>query len=349
MLDLSRTPATVSFGPVKLPASIARLAVAWVFVTPAMAAWLLANAGKMNFKNRALSCVYVTRYRHDMLNDAWHSATGEPIQLACEKGVLFPLNGYHRLSALADARVRGIWMLVIGNVDRAMFKYFDNGRARDLPQIMEVSYNESGNTHWIDYTNQATTVRLLWAEHSTGNPTKKPSGDKAVSDATVFDYAEEHWRAELDAFWYEHGCYLKKIQKGPIVDGQRHKGYGPVGVIAYVGLRASKLDPLRWAAIEQHMADPLNVPAPSKHWEELRAALTELAAEMVDQKEKRIMKGRHKDYSEALLRMWVLAWNRDREGAPTRKATRKGRWAESIYKDYETALLLDENTWTPLR
>lgn len=93
-----------------------------VFVTPEMARrWLESNRN-----NRKIRESRVLKYREDMETGRWQF-TGEAIQFDRNEDLS---NGQHRLTALAEAQVDGIWFLVIRGLPPEAQGAMDQGAKR---------------------------------------------------------------------------------------------------------------------------------------------------------------------------------------------------------------------------
>lgn len=106
-------------------------------VTPAQARQWLEN----NHVNRNIRPKVVNAYRRDMEGGRWEF-TGEAVQIS-RTGAL--LNGQHRLTALADANVRSIDLLVVTGLPDDAQTLMDQGVARGIRDALLLQHGHVKN------------------------------------------------------------------------------------------------------------------------------------------------------------------------------------------------------------
>jgi hypothetical protein len=105
-----------------------------LFVTPAMALEMLKASG-VNRKTRER---VVLAYRRDMEAGRWRM-TGEPIQFT-KSGDL--ANGKHRLTALSEADIEGIYLLVVRGLENDAQEMMDQGAVRSAKDALSLKYGD---------------------------------------------------------------------------------------------------------------------------------------------------------------------------------------------------------------
>lgn len=261
---------------------------------------------EIGYRQRQLSQAVVDRYGHEMHEDRWANPMLEPIHLGVVNGREVVLNGQHRLAACVKSKkpLRGV---VVRGVPLEYFKYFDGGNnARDLADILYI-HNAS------DPQAFATCARTLFREDVTGDATQKPTAANNLNDSGIFERINEVYNGQLEAAWEQHGKLLNSIQRSKTVNGNKCAGLGPKGLFLYFCVRAAKLDPDRLTSALTWLADCDQFPldAPDRNWSAFVSVSRRLRAE-AEGVEGKVLKGRHKDFSDAMLTALVLAWNRSR-------------------------------------
>ncbi len=317
MTNLKQRPISAAIG-----SSASGVQASIMAVTPETAEKWIANAESAGFENRAASAAVISKYANEMATGRWNEGTYDPIHLAVENGLAFPINGQHRLKALLAANMTINFLVVVG-VDRSVFKYYDQGRLRDLPQIIAIANKESGGKEWLYPQPQATTARLLYKEDATGNPTIRPDADDQDQDGVIFDKTCERYGNMLDAVYRQYNALLTKIQNGERVPGQssKPKGLGPKGIWAYFALRAkdwgkgkqAELNNDRLYALLSYAAAPSQTSSPKPAFKSLVCYISAIR-EISEGDEGRVMKGRHKEFSDLVTAALFVAWNADVTG-----------------------------------
>jgi hypothetical protein len=281
-----------------------------VNVTPEIAQLWIENAASVGFNNRNPSLPIIQRYANEMFEGRWVEGTYDPIHLAIDGSKVFPINGQHRLKAVIASQVPTNFLIVCG-VDRSVFKYYDQGRQRDLMQIITIANTESGGKKWVAPRDQATMARLLYKEDSTGNPTVRPNADDQDQDGVIFDKTVENYNGALDDVFKEYGTRIKKIQAGERVPGQvKGSGLGPCGVWAYFLLRATKTGNFgRINELIDYASAPSQNANPNVVWKTLLCYIAEIRALSESDDTGRVMKGRHKEFSDNVTAALFVAWN----------------------------------------
>jgi hypothetical protein len=108
-----------------------------VFVTPKMAADLLT----LNTKNRRLSAHKATQYAKAMADGCW-KADGNAIMISSDNVLL---NGQHRLTAVIESGVKGVWFLVMRDCPTdAMLTIDCGGKPRSVGENLELMGESEG-------------------------------------------------------------------------------------------------------------------------------------------------------------------------------------------------------------
>lgn len=106
-------------------------------ITPKQAReWLAENHVNRNIRKKVIDA-----YRRDMEQGRW-AFTGEPIQIS-RTGAL--LNGQHRLTALAEASVRSVDMLVVTGLPDESQALMDQGVARRIADALMLQHGHVKN------------------------------------------------------------------------------------------------------------------------------------------------------------------------------------------------------------
>jgi hypothetical protein len=147
-------------------------------ITPAKASKMLAATDKAGFINRSLTPSFVARYAGDMDKGHWESDTGETIKVTAD-GVV--IDGQHRLKAIAQSGVT-TKMWVCRGIDANMFKYIDQGKSRDLKDIMTIK-------GWENAPILAVSAKMLWRSDrdKNGNPFAH-AGAFNESDGNIYNW-----------------------------------------------------------------------------------------------------------------------------------------------------------------
>lgn len=260
----------------------------------------------IGYRQRKRSQSVVDKYAHEMREERWASPMLEPIHLAEVNGKEVVLNGQHRLAACVKSKkpLRGI---VVRDVPLSYFKFFDGGNnARDLTDIYFI-HNAS------DPQGFATCGRTLFREDVTGDATVKPSASENLTDAGIFERINEVYNGRLEAAWDRYSKLLNSIQRTKTLNGTKMPGLGPKGLFLYFAVRALPLDQQKLDGVLAWLADCDQFPldAPDKNWSAFVNVSRALRAE-AEGDEGKIVKGRHKDFSDTMLTALCLAWNRSR-------------------------------------
>lgn len=292
--------------------SISEVSVHHVAVTPVQAQRWLENAATVGFVNRTPNLRAVAKYANEMANDQWHD-TFDPIHLSIQDGLAFPINGQHRLMAIVKADVP-INLLVVSGVDRAAFKYFDQGQPRVLSQIMAIASTESGGQRWKFPVDQATIARKLYRQDHTGSPVGIIEAENSVQDGVIFDYIEETYNGDIDAIFTTYGALLNKISKGQKIDGTEIKGYGPRSAWGFFAVRAAETGNIeRLEEILTYFADPTNNRDANPVIRTLAAYIR--AIQPNDKDTTVAVKTRHVEFNAAIAAGLYVVWNALASGA----------------------------------
>ena len=130
-------------------------------ITPQQASDLLERSS-ITFKNRNVTPSFVKRYIQDMKSGNWHADTGETLKIDIKGRVI---DGQHRLQAIVHADIdQRMW--VCRGIETEMFQYIDQGKTRDLKDIMTVD-------EWPDPRILHVTGKMLWRYEKTLERTGK--------------------------------------------------------------------------------------------------------------------------------------------------------------------------------
>ena len=271
-----------------------------VSVSPTLANQWLDNADKVGFKNRAPANASIVKYAHEMSSGTWSTSTYDPIHLAVEDGVCYPINGQHRLRALILADVALDFLVVVG-VSRANFRYYDQGRPRDLPQIIDIVKNENNGERWKNPRDMATTARLLFKQDKTGNPTVRPNDEDNEQDGVIFDQIDSAYGEVINKLYDDHYKTLAAVQRGEKIVGQKKAiGFGPVGIWAFAMIRALEAGCLDvFLDLAGYAAAPSQEKTPKVAWKTLLCYISHIRME-AEEGFGRVLKGRHKDFSDTV-------------------------------------------------
>ena len=161
---------------------MAQLSFTREVITPAKAKQLVEHTIATGFTNRRITTPFAKRYMNDMLSGNWHPDTGETIKIDTQGAVI---DGQHRLEAIIMSDTeQPIW--VCRGIDRDMFQYLDQGKPRDLQDIMVTE-------HWPEPTVLATMGKMWWRYCQTqklygeGNPFAH-AGSFNESDGAIYDW-----------------------------------------------------------------------------------------------------------------------------------------------------------------
>ena len=271
-----------------------------VSVTPKLATQWLDNASKVGFKNRTPSSASISKYANEMSSGKWATGTYDPIHMAVEDGVCFPINGQHRLRALVLADVTVDFLVIVG-VSRMNFRYYDQGRPRDLPQIIDIVRNELSGERWKNPRDMATTARLLFKQDKTGNPTIRPNDEDNDQDGVIFDQIDAAYGDKINSLYDAHHKTLAQIQRGEKIIGQsKQSGFGPAGIWGFAMVRAFEAGCLDvFLDLAAYASAPSQNATSHTAWKTVVAYIGYLRTE-AEEGHGRVMKGRHKDFSDAV-------------------------------------------------
>jgi hypothetical protein len=260
----------------------------------------------------------------------WHGElTAEAIKIGSVGGRAVVIDGQHRLAAIVEsgAPIRA-W--VAENVPVEAFRYLDQGKPRDLADILTVK-------GYADAKSLASAMRMLWKEDRTGSPFVKPDGEDAEGEAEIFAHCESTYNGALAAF---HEAVLPQLRAA------QRNGMGGVGWILYLAWRMKEQDGdlcekfLRYISTS---SDVTNVAALAEAQSALPKAFTFARSQISELREQyeregattsgraRILMGRNRDMCDATVTAWATAWKCAREGVrvPSARAW-AGRFEESM-------------------
>jgi len=316
MTKISRSR-TVIYSAIQstITASDGNVHVGIVSVSPELATQWLDNADRVGFKNRTPSPASIAKYANEMANGKWAAGTYDPIHLAIEDGLAFPINGRHRLSAVIQSGLT-IEFLVVAGVSRANFRYYDQGRPRDLPQIIDIVKSENHGNLWKYPQPMATTSRLLFKQDKTGNPTIRPSDDDNDQDGVIFDTIDETYGELLNHLYNDNYKQLSEIQRGEKIVGQvKSAGFGPIGIWGFAMIRAVEQGCAEsFSSLVDYASAPSQNRSPAVPWKTLLSFIAQIREE-AQEGHGRVMKGRHKDFSDAVLAAIFVAVRGFNDGA----------------------------------
>lgn len=282
------------------------VSVHYIAVTPEQAKQWLDNAAQAGFENRTLKKAAVAKYEREIANGNWKD-TFDPIHLCVEGKLAFPINGQHRLHAIVAADTP-INLLVVSGVDRHAFKYYDQGQARDLAQIMAIAGKESGGVKWKAPLDQATIARKLYKQdHLGGNPVAPGTLD--VQDGIVFDTIEADYNGRIDDVFNNYGGLLTRISRGGKIDGNVIKGFGPRAAWGFFCVRAVETrNTPRLEEILNHFADPTGNRTGNPIWRTLAAYIRAIEANS-EVGTGDTIKSRHIEFHAHIIAGLYVAWN----------------------------------------
>jgi hypothetical protein len=301
MTKFSRTAASAAVSAIG-----GNVTVHYIAVTPEQAHQWLANAEQAGFNNRTLKSGAVKKYAHEIANGNWKD-TFDPIHLCVENKLVFPINGQHRLRAIIEADT-AINLLVVSGVDRNAFKYYDQGQARDLAQIMAIASKESGGLKWKAPLDQATIARKLYRQdHLGGNPVA--TGTLDVQDGIVFDTIEAEYNGRIDDVFNNYGGLLTRISRGGKIDGNVVKGYGPRAAWGFFCVRAIETrNTPRLEELLNYFADPTGNRNANPIWRTLAAYIRAIEAKS-EVGTGDTIKTRHIEFHAHIIAGLFVAWN----------------------------------------
>jgi len=305
------------------------VSVHYIAVTPTQAAQWLANAEQAGFTNRKIKQTAVNKYAHEIASGNWKE-TFDPIHLCVEKKLAFPINGQHRLTAIVQADLP-VNLLVVSGVDRAAFKYYDQGQARDLAQIMQIAGEESGGLKWKCPQDQAVVARKLYKQDYLGGNPVTP-GPMDVQDGIVFDTIEEDYNGNIDDVFNNYGGLLTRISRGGKIDGNPIKGYGPRAAWAFFSVRAVETrNTPRLEELLNYFADPTGNRDANPIWRTLAAYIRAIEANS-DTGTAKTIETRHIEFHARIIAGLYVAWNAVVE---KEKLGRKFKWPALSEKAYQ--------------
>lgn len=164
------------------------------FITPALASvYLMANKNNRPLKKNHVD--YLTRL---MEENRW-MLNGEAI-IFDDNGVL--LNGQHRLTALAKAKINGIQMLVVRGVDNNSFATYDQGLNRTFGDVFSLAGIPSANkvssvVH--RYWNLHCGLSALSESDTLSRNATHATGKRRLSKQQALELYEEHAAIFSDA------------------------------------------------------------------------------------------------------------------------------------------------------
>lgn len=280
--------------------------VHYIAVTPEQAKRWLDNAHQAGFENRTLKKASVAKYTREISTGNWKD-TFDPIHLCVEGKLAFPINGQHRLHAIVESDTT-INLLVISGVDRNAFKYYDQGQARDLAQIMTIASKESGGLKWKAPLDQATVARKLYKQdHLGGNPVA--SGTLDVQDGVVFDTIVADYNGRIDDVFNNYGGLLTRISRGTKIDGNVIKGFGPRAAWAFFCVRAIETrNTPRLEELLNHFADPTANRTGNPIWRTLASYIRAIEANSEIGTGETI-KTRHIEFHAHIIAGLYVVWN----------------------------------------
>lgn len=169
-------------------------------ISPKKAKSMLDATESAGFVNRGQTKTFVHRYAGDMSKGHWMSDTGETIKVATNGAVI---DGQHRLNAII-ASGGSVKLWVCRGIDASMFQYIDQGKSRDLQDIMVIE-------GWENPRILAVTGKMLWRADRDNN--SNPFASAALfseSDGNIYNWVltvEPDLRRE----WKSYGPMIRNI------------------------------------------------------------------------------------------------------------------------------------------
>jgi hypothetical protein len=265
-------------------------------ITPSRAGQLLAATQAAGFLQRSVSKAYVTRYAAAMQRGLWDVDTGDTIKLGKKQGKEIVLDGQHRLSAIVAANAP-IDLWVVRHVDVECFRHFDQGRARDVTDILTVS-------GWPDAKVHSNAGRMLWKEDTTGSPFIKPDDDESLGAGDIASYITENYRPALTDFYTPRAALFRKISKAKL---------GGTSPMVYLFFRLAQVDAQRCDDVLHYLADYATLSAPHRAWVAGVERAGKLRLEILGPSGRNTM-GTNKDLGDGLVRVWRAAWDVEASG-----------------------------------
>ena len=176
-------------------------------ITPSKAQQLLNDTDELGFINRSLAKSNVDRYARDMQSGKWLRDTGETIKIDTSGAVI---DGQNRLHAVIKADTP-IEMWVCRGMDRGAFQFLDQGKPRDLQNIMQVE-------EYPDPRILSVAGKMLWRPHKTlekygeGRPYAH-AGSFNESEGAIFDWVKVQ-KPDLRRFWDSYKPLVKRAYRG---------------------------------------------------------------------------------------------------------------------------------------
>jgi len=272
-------------------------------ISPKQAGEMLENT-KASFNNRSMTASFAKRYAQDMKSGNWHPDTGETIKIDVKGRVI---DGQHRLEAIQlSEKPQRIW--VCRGIETEMFQFIDQGKTRDLKDIMTIE-------KWPDPNVLNVTAKMLWRYEKTleirgtGNPYAH-AGSFNESDGAIYEWVLSH-KPNIKATWESYRSLITKAKKGC-------QGAVPESLLFYIFFQWHQNNTKLTLDVFNYLDDPLCSPAPHpaagwavSYCQKLRQAQAETGVGGTT--------GRHADAKESMLSAFNLAWEimHDRESIKT--------------------------------
>lgn len=262
-------------------------------ITPQQASDLLERSS-ITFKNRNVTPSFVKRYIQDMKSGNWHADTGETLKIDIKGRVI---DGQHRLQAIVQADIdQRMW--VCRGIETEMFQYIDQGKTRDLKDIMTVE-------EWPDPRILHVTGKMLWRYEKTLERTGKGApyahaGSFNESDGAIYDWLQ-NVRPGLRSVWESYKGVVLKAYKGS-------DRAIPESLLLYVLYQWHQNNSDLTLDIFTYLGEPMNQASPHdacgwalKYCQKLRQAQKETGVGGTT--------GRHADAKESMLTALSLMWD----------------------------------------
>lgn len=267
-------------------------------VTPALAKKWLEDTEAAGFCNRPTSAATIARYANMMSHpELWHGAeTAETIKFAVMDGKKIVIDGRHRLSAviIADTPVK-LW--TVDPVPLDMFKYFDQGKSRDVADMMAVA-------KWPDPKHLASAGRMLWKEDTTGSPFKKPDAEDSLGEGPIYDHINEVYNGDLKETFTRYSRTMKDAQR---------LGRGGVGWLLYVAMRCKEVEREKLESVLDYLGD-LTAAPPHASFAFAIENVRKAREGMQREGNGRVLMGRNRDLCDITVTSYNVAWNAWRSG-----------------------------------
>jgi hypothetical protein len=252
-------------------------------ITPAKAEKMLKASNDAGFRNRSPSSSFVNRYARDMGKSHWQTDTGETIKVSKCGAVI---DGQHRLFGIIAAGIPvKVW--VCYGIDIGMFQYIDQGKSRDLKDIMSID-------GWVDPAILAVTGKMLWRHDRCGEPLGSTT-EFNESDGNIYNWVMDI-QPDLQSQWKSYKPMIRKIYNS------NHKAI-PESVMFYLLYQWMKEDVDAALLFAGYLADDGTSEPPHRAMKWFADYCIEVKMEDMSS-----TRNRHGDFKEKLVKGADYAW-----------------------------------------